>query len=156
MSRLSAIVALMAAFFVAAASPAAEAPIAVSGAWAKPTLKGTTTGAAYLMLTNRGSASDRLIALSTPVAERAELHQDVVKNGVMSMQPVPSLTLAPGATAAIAPGKYHVMLIGVKQPLKSGDSFPLTLTFEQAGAVQVMVAVRAAAPTAPMPKMDHM
>lgn len=79
-----------------------------------------------------------------------------MKNGVMSMQPAPSLTLAPGATAAIAPGNYHVMLIGVKQPLKSGDSFPLTLAFEQAGAVQVMVAVRAAAPTAPMPKMDHM
>ena len=125
---------------------AEDAPIVASDAWARPTLKGTHTGAVYLTLTNRGDAADRLIALSTPVAERAELHRDVMTKGVMSMEPVPDLALAAGASLAIAPGHYHVMLIGVRAPLAAGQSFPLTLTFDKAGPIEVSVTVTRAPP----------
>jgi periplasmic copper chaperone A len=125
---------------------AEDSGIVISDAWAKPTLRGTRTGAVYLTLTNRGSASDHLVAISTPVAERAELHEDVMTKGVMSMKPVADLALAPGANVAITPGHYHVMLIGVRAPLAAGQSFPLTLTFDRAGPVEASVTVTRAPP----------
>lgn len=142
------IVLVMAAAVAALPVPAVaeDAGIVVGDAWARPTLKGTHTGAVYLTLTNRGDAADHLVALSTPVAERAELHQDVMTKGVMSMQPVPDLALAAGASLAIAPGHYHVMLIGVRAPLAGGQSFPLTLTFDKAGPIEVSVTVTRAPP----------
>jgi hypothetical protein len=118
-----------------------DSPIVASDAWARPTLKGTRTGAVYLMLSNRGAAADRLVGVSTPAADRAEVHEDVTANGVMSMKPVPELALPPGASTAIEPGHYHIMLIGVKAPLEAGESFAVTLTFASAPPLEVMVAV---------------
>src|SRR5690349_4758055 len=83
---------------LAAPGLAGDSPIVASDAWARPTLRGTSTGAVYLMLSNRGSAADHLVGVSTPVAERAELHEDVTENGMMSMKPVPDLALPPGAS----------------------------------------------------------
>ena len=116
-------------------------PIAASDAWARPTLKGTRTGVVYLMLSNHGTASDRLVGVSTPVAERAEVHEDVTMNGVMSMTPVPALALPAGSSTAIEPGRYHIMLIGIKAQLAAGESFPITLTFSSAPPLEVNVAV---------------
>jgi len=118
-----------------------DPPIVASDAWAKPTLKGTSTGAVYLMLSNRGSAADHLVGVSTPVADRAELHEDLTENGMMSMNPVPDLPLAPSASTAIEPGRYHIMLIGMKKSVNVGESFPIMLTFATAPPLQVSVAV---------------
>jgi hypothetical protein len=84
-----------------------------------------------------------------------------MENGVMKMRPVGPLVIAPGQSATLKPGANHVMFIGLKHPLKEGETFPLTLSFEKAGDVQVMVQVEragamgehAAAPGA-MPKMQ--
>jgi copper(I)-binding protein len=118
-----------------------DAAIIASDAWARPTLRGTSTGAVYLMLSNRGATGDRLMGVSTPVAERADVHEDVTANGVMSMKLVPELALPPRADTAIEPSRYHIMLIGVKTPLAAGESFPITLTFSSAPPLQVSVAV---------------
>jgi len=80
------------------------------------------------------------------VAERAELHRMEMKNGVMSMHPEGPLPLAAGDTVTLAPGGLHLMLIGLKRPLKSGDRFPLTLGFEKQPPVTVEVDVKSAAP----------
>jgi copper(I)-binding protein len=139
----------------AAASPvfADGAPIVASDAWARPTLKGTRTGAVYLMLSNRGATPDRLVGISTPVADRAEVHEDVTANGVMSMASVPALPLPAGGSTAIEPGRYHIMLIGMKSALAAGETFPMTLTFAGAPPLEVSVAVTrtppASASTAP-------
>jgi copper(I)-binding protein len=137
------LVMLAALALCAVASPglADDSPIAASDAWARPTLKGTRTGAVYLMLSNRGSAGDHLIGISTPVAERAEVHEDVTESGVMSMKPTPDLVLPAGVSTAIEPGRYHIMLMGIKTPLSAGDSFPITLTFATAPPLEVSVAV---------------
>jgi copper(I)-binding protein len=133
-----------------APASADDSPIVASDAWARPTLKGTSTGAVYLMLRNQGAASDRLVGVSTPAAARAEVHEDITENGVMSMQPVPALPLPAGASTAIEPGRYHIMLIGVNRPLSAGDSFPITLTFASADAAQIRLdALRARPTTAP-------
>ena len=103
-----------------------DSSIVASDAWAKPTLKGTRTGAVYLMLSNRGATVDHLVGVSTAVADRAELHEDVTANGMMSMNAVLDLPLPPGASVAIEPGRYHIMLIGMKKPVNVGESFPIT------------------------------
>lgn len=83
------------------------------------------------------------MSASTPRAERAEVHTHVNDNGVMRMRKVEGgVAVAPGQTVKFAPGSYHIMLLGLKQPLKAGDRFPLTLSFEKAGQVEVQVVVQ--------------
>lgn len=124
-----------------AQSSPASAQVEILHPWARATLAGTRTGAIYLTLVNKGAADNALTGVATPVAASAKLHQDVVTNGMMEMKPVPTLTLPPGGSVAIAPGKYHIMLMGLKQPLKAGSRFPLTLDFARGGAETVSVAV---------------
>jgi periplasmic copper chaperone A len=113
-----------------------------------------TTGAAYFSVLNRGTARDRLVTVRTPVAEKAELHESKMENGIMTMRPVGPLTIEPGQSAVLKPGANHVMLMGLKHPLKEGDSFPITLSFEKGGDVEVTVAV-ARAGAMGSDAMDH-
>jgi copper(I)-binding protein len=115
--------------------------IAVDHAWARPTIGSSTTSAAYFTVTDTGAA-DRLISVTTPVASRAEVHESFSENGVMKMRAVPGVALDPGKPVHFAPGGYHVMLMGLKQPLKPGDSFPITLRFEHAPEMTVSVTVQ--------------
>jgi periplasmic copper chaperone A len=113
--------------------------IEIAHAWSRPAMAGHV-GVAYLTVTDSG-APDRLTGASTPVAARAELHRSVTEQGVAKMLPVPTLPVAPGKPAVLAPGSYHFMLIGLKQPLVAGQTFPLTLTFANAGAVTTKITV---------------
>ena len=65
----------------------------------------------------------------------------MTKNGMMSMNAVPDLLLPLGASTAIEPGRYHIMLIGMKKSVNVGESFPITLTFATAPPLDVSVAV---------------
>ncbi len=123
--------------------------IAIVDAFATPTLAGTTTGAAYFTtLENKGSAADKLVRASTPAASRVEIHtMGVDAQGVMRMREIDGITLAPKAAVQMRPGMAtHLMLVGLKEPLKAGTSFPMTLQFERAGTVEVKVIVQAAPP----------
>jgi copper(I)-binding protein len=86
-------------------------------------------------------APDRLVGASTPVAAMAEVHETVNDNGVMRMRPVALLPLQPGKAVVLKPGGYHIMLMGLKQQLKDGDTFPVTLSFEKNGSVTATVHV---------------
>ena len=132
---------------LAAAAAAQDSPIVVEQPWARAAT--TANGAAYLMLENRGTEPDRLVGVATAAARSAELHSSSVDaKGVASMRPVQAVELPPGGHAALAPGGLHIMLVGLTQPLKAGEHFPLTLTFEKAGAVTVDVPVEARPPAA--------
>ena len=115
--------------------------ITVMEPWAPPSLTGAHNGAAYFMLMNHGNTADRLISLSTPVAGKAEIHREEVTNGVMRMRPTGPLTLEPGEMITLKPGDVHVMLLDLKEPLKAGEHFPLTLTFEKAGEMTLEATV---------------
>ena len=123
--------------------------ISVEGAWARASAGAATSGAIYLTLTDHGQA-DRLVSVSTPVAATADVHETIDDHGVMKMRPVANVVLEPGKPVTFKPGGYHVMLMGLKAPLKAGNSFPLTLTFEHAQPITVSVPVEAAGAGAKM------
>ncbi len=112
-------------------------------------------GAAYLTVVNDGAEPDRLIEDATPVARSAALHRQLMDAGVMRMRPVPALVLPPGAPTVLKPGGLHVMLMGLKAPLRQGQTFPPALTFEGAGRLEVSATFGAVAareaPAAPAP-----
>ena len=117
--------------------------ISIDHPWARASMGMAKAGAAYMVLTNDGSAPDRLVSASAEVSETVELHTHLMEDGVMRMRQVQAIEVAPGAPSVLEPGGLHVMLIGLKEPLTAGESFPMTLTFEQAGEITVEVAVEA-------------
>lgn len=124
-----------------AAADATLGPLTIEQPWSRATAASARNGGAYLVVRNGGSAPDRLVAASTPIAARAELHTHIHDNGVMKMRHVPGIDAPAGGAAVLKPGGFHVMLMELKAPLAEGQHFPLTLTFEKAGSVTVEVAV---------------
>ncbi|CAN5443945.1 copper chaperone PCu(A)C [soil metagenome] len=99
------------------------------------------TGAVYFMLMNHGTAADRLISVKTDAAARAELHETAMENGIATMRKVDAIDIGPHAMISLKPSGQHVMLFGLKAPLKKGEHLTLTLTFETAGDIPVDVTV---------------
>lgn len=122
----------------ARAADAGQGPISVRDAWARASA--TSNSAAYFTVENLGEA-DRLTAVSTPRAEKAELHTTIEEGNVMKMRPVDRLDIPAQGSVTLKPQGLHVMLIGLKGPLKAGETLPLTVHFEKAGDIQVSVAV---------------
>lgn len=114
--------------------------------YARATTPGQSAGGAFLAVENRGAA-DRLLSASTDVAQSVELHQMSMEGDVMRMRPVDAIDLPAGKTVTLKPGGFHIMLMGLKAPLKQGSAFPLKLKFEKAGEVTVQVNVEAATAT---------
>jgi copper(I)-binding protein len=133
-------VALSLAFGLGGETRAASA-ISVEQPFARATPGRATTGAAYIMLINGGTSADRLVGAATPVADNVQFHKVTEDNGVSRMRQVQGVELAPGAKIIFKPGEMHMMLVGLKQPLIEGQTFPLTLQFEQAGRVEVPVPI---------------
>jgi len=128
-------------FGIAAALAQTSSPISVEQAWARATPLGARTGAVYMTLVNHSPTDDQLVGASTPVASLAQVHEMSMADGVMKMRHIASLELKPGATVALMPGGYHLMLIDLKRPLKEGETFPLTLTFAKSSPRQIEVKV---------------
>ena len=140
MSMLAAV--FLAAATQIAAAQGAKSSIEVTDAWARAMPKGAKTGAAYITVVNKGATDDKLVGASAPLAAEAQLHTTINDNGVMKMRPVSAIDVKPGATVTLKPGGLHLMLMGVKEPLAEGQSFPLTLTFAKAGKIETTVQVK--------------
>ena len=115
------------------------ATVAVQNAWVRATVPGQDVAGAYMEITSAAPA--RLIKVETPDAQLAEIHSMRMENGIMRMQALESLTLPAKETVKLAPGGYHLMLIGIKRALKPGDKVPISLTVAvpQGKATQVLV-----------------
>ena len=141
------------------ATESAAAELLVTDVWARASADGQANGAAYLTISG-GGADDRLLAASVPssIAARTELHETVVADtggegagegmdgmesgGEMSMRPVTAIDVPAGGTVSLEPGGLHVMLLELAAPLTAGQTFELTLQFEQAGEQVVPITVR--------------
>jgi periplasmic copper chaperone A len=117
--------------------------ITIGHPYARATAAGQPTGGGFLKLDN-GGADDRLVSASADVSKTVELHVMKMEGDVMQMRQVEAIELPAGKAVELKPGGLHIMFIGLKAPLKPGDTFPLKLRFEKAGEVTVQVNVEAA------------
>ena len=134
---------LMVLALAGAAVSADPASVRVDAAWSRALPPVSENGAAYVTVTNLGAEADALVGVDTPMAERAELHEHVMQDGLMKMRKVESVALPPGDRVAMEPGGLHVMLMKLAHPLAEGERFALTLHFSNAPDVTVNVAVMA-------------
>lgn len=116
--------------------------------WSRATAPSAPVGLTYMTIVNKG-ASDKLIKAEASVSKVVELHTHIMDGQIMRMRQVPEIDLAGGTETSLQPGGLHVMLIGLKAPLKEGTTFPMTLTFEKAGTVTVDVMVQSIGSIAP-------
>jgi copper(I)-binding protein len=124
--------------------------LVITQTWSRATPGGAKIAGGFLTIENRGSVADRLIGGSGDVADKIEVHEMSMNNGVMKMRPLDKgLTIEPGKTVKLAPGGYHLMLFDLKSPLKQGDKVPLTLEFERAGKVKLSFDVQGVGAQAP-------
>lgn len=117
--------------------------------WARATAAMARNGAAYLTLAIHGAELDHLLGVATPVARKARLHSHLVEDGIVRMRPLKAIEISPGEPVVLEPGGFHIMLMGLKAPLEAGTAFPLTLSFEKAGTIEVEVLVEKAGATKP-------
>ena len=138
---IAALVTALGTASAALAGDVVQGDIHVMKPWSRPLPPVSPNGAAYLTIMNMGGAPDRLVSVSTPAAERAELHTHSMEGGMAKMRRLESVAVAPGETVAFEPGGHHIMLMGLTEPLVDGKSFPLTLRFERAGDIEVEVMI---------------
>jgi periplasmic copper chaperone A len=124
--------------------------LVITQAWSRATPGGAKIGGGYLTIENKGSTPDRLIGGSADVADKIQVHEMAMNNGVMTMRSLDDgLTIEPGKTVKLAPGGYHLMMLDLKGPLKQGDKVPVTLEFEKAGKVKLSLDVQGVGAQAP-------
>jgi len=126
------------------AKPAKPGKLSIDKPWARASIGQGKNAVAYLTVINHGKTADRMLAVTTPVARKAGLHTHLMEGGMMKMRPVAAIEIKGGASMVLKPGGLHVMLMGLKAPLKAGATFPMTFTFEQAGSIEVEVHVTTA------------
>lgn len=124
--------------------------LVISQAWSRATPGGAKVAGGFLTIENKGSAPDKLVAVSAEIAGKVEVHEMAMDNGVMKMRPLDKgLVIEPGKTVKLAPGGNHLMLQDLKRPFKQGDKVPVTLEFEKAGKVAVSLDVQGVGAQAP-------
>jgi periplasmic copper chaperone A len=128
-----------ACLLIAGAAAAQSGGLQIDDAWARATPAKAENGVAYLTI--RSPTADRLLKASSPVAAKTEVHTMEMSGMVMKMRPLAALDIPAGTPVTLKPGGLHLMLEGLKQPLREGQSFTVELDFEKAGTRRVTVAV---------------
>ena len=121
----------------------AEDTITVTDAWVREVPPASTITAAYMKVANNGDEDDAITGASSTAAETTEIHLSSVDDkGVAKMEKVDGVAVSAGGTVELKPGSYHIMLIGLKEPLKGGENVEIVLDFEKAGKVTVNAPVK--------------
>lgn len=119
--------------------------IKVIDPWGRTSPSVAENGAFYMTLSNNGDNDDSLLKATTEACTTAELHEMFDKgNGVMGMRPVEggAIFVPAGSSVELKPGGMHVMCLGKQEDFESGREIPITLTFENAGEMQVTAVIR--------------
>jgi periplasmic copper chaperone A len=116
----------------------------IGNPWARATPPTAPSGGGFLTVTNTGTAADRLVSATSPAAGQVQIHEMKMDGTIMRMRELENgLEIPPGATVALAPGGLHLMMMGLKGPLKEATRVPVTLVFEKAGKIDVELSVMA-------------
>ncbi len=143
------------AVLLALVAAPALAQVTVTDAWVRGTVSGQKATGAFMQL--KSAADTTLVGASSPVAKIVEIHEMKMDGGTMKMRAIDKLALPAGEPVELKPGGYHVMLMDLAQPLKEGETVPVTLTFQDKGGRQTSVDVKASvrALTAGTPALKH-
>lgn len=148
---------LATALFILAAGTALAADLDVKSPWVRGTVVGQQASGAFMEITSQSGAT--LVGAASPLAAVTEVHEMKMDGGVMKMRPVARLDLPAGKPVKLEPGSYHVMLMGLKQPLKKGDFVPLTIKVEgrdkTVETIEIKAEVRDLAAAAPAMHDHH-
>lgn len=134
-------IATLSATLLLAFSLAANAQVTVTDAWTRATIGTQKTTGVFLTITSTKDA--KLVGVSSPAAKFAEVHEMKMDGNVMKMRAIEHLPLPAGKPVALEPSGYHIMLMNIAQPLKEGESVPLTLTIADPDGKTQKVDVRA-------------
>ena len=115
--------------------------ILIEKAWARPALQGNPS-AVYFRIDNNQKETDRLISVTSQVAEFNEIHLSSMVDGTMKMMEQEFVEIEPNQVLEFKPKSYHIMLINLKQDLNVGDQFEISLTFEKSGVKNIVVEVK--------------
>ncbi|KOO05933.1 copper chaperone PCu(A)C [Vibrio hepatarius] len=115
--------------------------IEIDHPWSREAPPTATVIAGFFQLKNNAQQDDYLINASTPVAKRVEIHTHEMSDGMMHMKQIDRVKIAAQETVMFKPGGYHLMIFNPEKAYKQGERFPMTLTFQNAGEVQVELAV---------------
>lgn len=132
-----------------ASKPLVAGQIVVSAAHARAVAPGQPNSAVFMQLQNNDTQAHVLISASSDVATAVELHNHVNEDGVMKMRQVEKIDLPTGKIVALQPGGLHIMLIGLKKPLKLGEVIELSLSFEDNSSLKLLVPVQAVSMSMP-------
>jgi copper(I)-binding protein len=131
----------LAALFAGFLAAPATAQVAIADPWVRGTVPGQSATGAFMQLTATSDLA--LVAAASPVAKVVEIHEMRMEGGMMKMSAVERLPLPANKRVELKPGGYHVMLMGLAQPLKEGEAVPITLTFADAAGKKQSVEVKA-------------
>ena len=131
---------LPALLLLASCGESGEPDVQLGNAWARPT-RGDAPAAVYVAINNKGSADDRLVGAFSDHSAMAMIHQSELVNGVARMRMAGEINIPAGSRIEMVPGGTHVMLEGLRAPLKTGDQFDLVLKFSKSGDRTVKVDV---------------
>jgi hypothetical protein len=121
---------------------AAPPAITVSDAWVRA-VPGSDVAAAYFTVTNGGREPVTVVGVISPLATSAMIHETTLTGTQSAMRPRAQVSIAAQGTIHLLPGGMHVMLMGLKKPLKPGDAVPLVLLLEGGATVACAARVRA-------------
>lgn len=107
------------------------------GAWSRATAPGQDAAMVDMSITAKQAAM--LVSASSPVCKTVELHSMTHEGGVMKMREVKEITLPAGKRVNLGESGLHLMLLGLKAPLKAGETVPLTLKIRTADKREVKV-----------------
>lgn len=119
--------------------------IQVVEVWSRELPPNAPVGAAFMSIENHSDTPDRLISAESSIAEVTELHAHIHEGDVMRMVKVESIDVPANGQLTLEPGGYHIMLIDLKKPLVAGEHLPLSLQFEHAGQMDVIVDIKSSA-----------
>jgi copper(I)-binding protein len=126
----------------ASAQEVKAANISITGAYARATVTGQSAGAGFMKISTQGVA-DQLISASSGVASQVQMHSMSMEGNTMKMRQIDAIDIPANSSVELSPGGLHLMLIGLKAPLKEGDMVKIKLKFAQAGETELSVPVQA-------------
>mgnify|MGYP000535392892 FL=1 len=133
------LIAIVVALWAGASPTLAEESVRLSDAWARASVLASRPVASYLTI--ESAVEDRLLGVTTPVAGHVMIHAVEKDGDVSRMKHIETLELPTGERITLAPGGMHLMLMGLQDKLSEGTTFPMTLSFENAGEITVEVSV---------------